>query len=439
MNRIAIIAALFAMAPQSAHAFCGFYVGKAGAELYNHASQVVLAHDGTRTVLTMSNDFQGNVTQFALVVPVPSVLKKEQVHVGDAELIKRIDGYSAPRLVEYFDANPCQNRVVYKKKSVVNFNDVMLEGEAADPTEKKHVKVEAAYTVGEYDIVILSSDQSNALESWLTGNGYALPVGAAAALEPYIKQKMKFFVAKVNLAEKEKAGVKQLRPLQIAYESEKFMLPIRLGMANSHGEQDLLIYFLTRKGRVECTNYKTEPMPTGVNVPVFVKEKFAEVYPAIFATAHKASNYRVVHTEYVWRSVGCDPCVDEPLQLSELKGLGLWWLADAQEDSYEVPLVTRLHVRYDREHFPEDLMFQETGDQENFQARYVLNHKATGDLSCPAGQTYLKQLDGKHATEAANLAKLTGWSDADVRKRMGSDAPTGSSGGDDGWYKNLWP
>jgi len=91
----------------SAHAFCGFYVGKSDAKLFNEASQVALVRDGERTVMTMSNDYKGALTDFALVVPVPSVLSKEQIHVGERKYIERLDAYSAPRLVEYFDPDPC--------------------------------------------------------------------------------------------------------------------------------------------------------------------------------------------------------------------------------------------------------------------------------------------------------------------------------------------
>jgi hypothetical protein len=87
LRSLSFLVALLAL-PGSAHAFCGFYVGKAGAELYNEASQVVLVRDGPRTVLTMSNDFKGNMKDFALVVPVPSVLEKEQIHIGDRKLIE---------------------------------------------------------------------------------------------------------------------------------------------------------------------------------------------------------------------------------------------------------------------------------------------------------------------------------------------------------------
>src|SRR4028118_597310 len=98
--------AVICFAP-TAWAFCGFYVAKADTKLYNKASQVVIARSGDRTVLTMANDYQGDVKDFALVVPVPVVLQQEQVRVGDPKIIKRLDDFSAPRLVEYFDPDPC--------------------------------------------------------------------------------------------------------------------------------------------------------------------------------------------------------------------------------------------------------------------------------------------------------------------------------------------
>ena len=91
----------------SALAFCGFYVAKADSKLYNKASQVVIARKDNRTVLTMANDYQGDVKDFAMVVPVPTVLKEEQVIVAKPKIIERLDAFSAPRLVEYFDEDPC--------------------------------------------------------------------------------------------------------------------------------------------------------------------------------------------------------------------------------------------------------------------------------------------------------------------------------------------
>ena len=98
------------LAAAQAHAFCGFYVGKADAGLFNEASQVILVRDGERTVISMLNDYKGDPSEFALVVPVPQVLRREQIHIGDKALFERVDAYSAPRLAEYYDPDPCARR-----------------------------------------------------------------------------------------------------------------------------------------------------------------------------------------------------------------------------------------------------------------------------------------------------------------------------------------
>ena len=100
------------------------------------------------------------------------------------------------------------------------------------------VTIEAQYTVGEHDILILSAQQSSGLETWLRENGYKIPAGASSVIASYLRQNMRFFVAKVNLTEQAKLGFTYLRPLQVAYESPKFMLPIRLGMVNADGRRN---------------------------------------------------------------------------------------------------------------------------------------------------------------------------------------------------------
>src|SRR5438552_12038367 len=131
---------------------------------------------------------------------------------------------------------------------------------------------------------MLSAKESAGLETWLRDNGYRIPAGASAVLGSYLKQGMRFFVARVNLGEQAKLGFSYLRPLQVAYESPKFMLPIRLGMVNADGAQELFVYALTRKGRVETTNYRTVKLPSDLDLPVYVKEQseFSKFYKAMF-------------------------------------------------------------------------------------------------------------------------------------------------------------
>jgi hypothetical protein len=442
---LTLLTCLNAAAPP-ASAFCGFYVGKADSKLFNEASQVILARDGERTVISMRNDFRGELTDFALVVPVPALLQKDQIHIGDPGIFERIDAYSAPRLAEYFDPDPCAMRDVLA--AAAPSTSARLASKVEESRARAQgVTVEARYTVGEYDIVILSATQSNGLESWLKENGYRIPANASRALQPYVRQGLKFFVAKVNLAEQAKTGFSYLRPLQFAFESERFMLPVRLGMLNASGPQDLVVYVLTRNGRVETTNYRTVKMPADVDLPTYVRDEFGGVYKALFETQAKREDYRVVWTEYFWDMGWCDPCAAEPLSAAELRGAGVFWLDDRAPSSGAAPLarpragaaqpvmLTRLHLRYTAATLPEDLMFQETKDRQNYQARYVLRHPWPGDAgACPEAKHYVREVALRQEREAQTLANLTGWNLNAIRDRMNIMAVPAPK-----WWERLWP
>ncbi len=282
--------------PESAHSFCGFYVAKADTKIFNKASQVVLARHDDKTVITMVNDFKGDPKEFAVVIPVPTLIEKGQINVGDKKVIDHLDAYTSPRLVEYFDGSPCQLALMERRMS----RDAALPAarSSVGRAEALGVTVQAQYTVGEYDIVILSAKQGQGLETWLKENGYRLPRGASEVLGSYIKQKMHFFVAKVNLQEQSKLGFSYLRPIQVAFESPKFMLPLRLGTLNADGYQELFIYTLTQKGRVEPTNYRSIKLPTGMELPVYIKTRFKDFYRDMFdqqveESRHARGVYRI--------------------------------------------------------------------------------------------------------------------------------------------------
>ncbi len=451
MRRVAsIVAVLTAAAAWNGPAllaFCGFYVAKADTKLFNKASQVVLVRQGDRTVLTMANDFKGDPKEFAVVIPVPTVLQRGQIHIGEKALLDHLDAYSAPRLVEYFDEDPCR---VYLMERAAAAPAPMAIGGAADGARRAKslgVTIEAQYTVGEYDILILSAQQSGGLETWLRENGYKVPAGAGDVLTSYIRQNLKFFVAKVNLKEQAKLGFTMLRPIQVAYESPKFMLPIRLGMVNADGPQELFVYALTSKGRVETTNYRTVKLPTGMDVPIYVKSRFPDFYKAMFSHQAAKENLSAIFTEYAWDMNWCDPCAADPLTSEELRQLGVFWVPESgpggrigpriplpMPSGTQAPFITRLHVRYDAAHFPEDLVFQETADRTNFQGRYVLRHSWTGDSACDAAVRYRAELTQRREREAQTLAMLTGWNINDIRRSMNAEAPPQPAA----WWQRIW-
>lgn len=414
-----------------AAAFCGFFVAKADTKLFNRSNQVIIARDGNRSVFTMMNDYQGNVKDFARIVPIPVVPRREDIRIGDPNIVKKLDAYSAPRLVEYFDEDPCEPprpMPTAVPSATVQMDSAPRRGRA----DALGVKIEASYQVGEYDVLILSATQQNGLATFLRREGYKLPAGAEKMLGDYLRSGMKFFVVRVNLERFDRSGGGFLNPIVMTYQSERFMLPIRLGTLNSPGtEQDLTLYLLSSEGQVETSNYRTAKIPTGQEVPLFVKNDFGKFYRDLFKTTHEREGRDVPLMEYAWDTGWCDPCSTEPPTPAELAEAGVFWRQQGNPNvkpalpALTIPqtpgkpvYLTRLHVRYTAKTYPQDLHFKVTKNTGNFQGRYVLRHPFTGAAECAAGRKYRASLPKRHEQQAQTLARLTGWNITDIRKCM---------------------
>jgi hypothetical protein len=401
-----ILCALSLATPQAAQAFCGFFVAGSNQQLYNNASHVVLLRKGNHTVLTMSNSYKGPPQDFALVVPVPVVLKKQQVRTPSAKVLSRVDELTAPRLVEYWEQDPCDT-----SGGGIGFGGMggkMKKGSAAradmdDSAAQYRVKIEAQFEVGEYDILILSAEESGGLEAWLRLQKYNIPQGAAAALAPYIQDQMKFFVAKVNIqkVKRDSHGIGLLSPLQFSYDANELRLPVRLGLLNAEAKQDLLVYVLHPTKRYEAANYPNVFIPTNLEVLDRVRQGFGAFYAELFDETLRRQNNRAVITEYSWDTGSCDPCPTPPLQAGDLVTLGAS-RNDAENESW---VVTRLHTRYDKLTLNEDLIFRaarpavggraeredgggpwkgvtRSDESNNFQARYIIRHYWGKKVTC---------------------------------------------------------
>ncbi len=403
------VAALAGAAP-TAHAFCGFYVNSGGSEMFNDATQVVLMRAGTRTVLSMQNNYQGPPEAFALVIPVPTVLQKEDVKTLPRAVFEHVDQMGAPRLVEYWEEDPCAPEPPMEAAGGFGFGRAGFgPGGGGTGEGSLGVKIEAKFEVGEYQVLILSAKDSTGLDTWLRQERYQIPPGAEPFLRPYVESGMKFFVAKVDPTKVTfKDGRAELSPLRFHYDSDEFNLPIRLGLANSSGTQDLIVSILAPAQRYEVANYKNVTIPTNLDVKDAVRDKFGEFYAALFdRTVEK--NPGAVVTEYAWQATNCDPCPGPVIDMSELTTLGLDVLGGAtgkaaRFDGNAMSMVlTRLHARYGKT-VTEDLVFKAAepivGGREhvvaggkleersrpdsinNFQARYAIRHEWTGPITC---------------------------------------------------------
>ena len=395
-----------ALAPATAHAFCGFYVAGSNQPMFNDATQVVLMRQGTRTVLSMQNNYKGPPDAFAMVIPVPVVLHEGDVKTLAKDVFSHVEQMGAPRLVEYWEQDPCRPPMPQEP--------MMMPSGVAMAVDKDEgaaigggVKVEARFNVGEYQIVILSAKDSTGLETWLRDQKYNIPAGAEPLLRPYVESGSKFFVAKVDPSKVAfENGRAALSPLRFYYDADEFSLPIRLGVANSSGTQDLIVNILAPNQRYEVANYDDVTVPTNLDVTPNVKDKFGAFYTALF-DATLAKHPGAVVTEYAWQATTCDPCPGPNLDQGDFLTLGADVLGGpaghpTRYDNQDFVL-TRLHARYAKD-VKNDLVFRQAspivGGREfvqsggqleqgaradtvnNFQARYAIRHPWTGPITC---------------------------------------------------------
>jgi MYXO-CTERM domain-containing protein len=408
-----------------AHGFCGFYVAGADAALYNDATMVVLMRDGQRTVLSMQNNYQGPPEDFALVIPVPVVLQEGDVKVLPSQVFDHVDQLAAPRLVEYWEQDPCEARERQKQAARRDRLGDVKYAEERSGSAGHGVTIEAQFVVGEYEVVILSAEDSLGLDTWLRQEQYNIPDGTEVVLRPYVQSGMKFFVAKVDV-EKVKFqagpdGVERvmLSPLRFHYDSPEFSLPVRLGLLNAKGQQELLVHILAPEQRYKAANYPNVTIPTNLVVKDEVREHFGQFYVSLFDHT-LAQTPKAVVTEYAWSASSCDPCPGPVLSRDELIVLGAdvlpryaasfdpqGQLIENSEGAWKIPsefVLTRLHARYDASSLGEDLVFTHTegiaggqgmpshgkldptvregNDWNSFQGRYAILHHWDGPVKC---------------------------------------------------------
>ena len=396
-----VLASVFAGG--AAHAFCGFYVSGADGALFNDATMVVMMREGKRTVLSMQNNYKGPPEDFAMVVPVPVVLKKDDVKTLDDQSFADVDRLSAPRLVEYWERDPCFEPYDEMESVLDGLGDDMMYDtqKSSAATEERQVRIEAQFKVGEYDVVILGADDSSALDTWLRANNYKIPQGAEPVLRPYIEGGMYFFVAKVDVDKVKFAdGRAKLSPLRFHYDTETFSLPVRLGLLNANGPQDLIVHILARGQRYEVANMPNVTIPTNLGVSSVARDQFGSFYAALFDRT-LATTPRAVVTEYAWASGSCDPCPGPALQPEHLNLFGLDTLANQDPWGW---VLTRLHARYSKGELKDDLVFaaappivggreiigaggelehgSSPASDNNFQGRYIIRNLWDGPINC---------------------------------------------------------
>jgi len=320
-------------------------------ELSFDVARVAIARQDSRTTFTVSINPSGDAQEFALVLPVPALLQEDEIRTLNPEIFSRLDGYSAPRRVT--DAGCATS-----SSDADTDTDTDSDSDSDSDTDTDGVEVEAQYLIGEYEITILSATESSGLQSWLDANGYYLPEGAEPRLQEYIDAESYFLAAKV--AEDTEADGEPLSPLQVAYDSEVFYIPIRLATLNSPGEQDMVIYAVTA-----TELFEKDTRRVGIaNYPEFdiadkciwgaASDDFNDFYEDQFTEAWEAMGEGAWTVEYAGTWNDANPTSSVSISREDIEALGF-------DESSGDHHLTRLRMRYTPEQATEDLIFYGSG------------------------------------------------------------------------------
>lgn len=307
-------------------------------------ARTAIVRQGTRTTFTVSVAPEGQAQDFALVMPVPALLEESDIAVLDAEVFARLEGYTGLLTVPDAGCAPAGGTT-----------DSSEGAGGGGGGERAEVQVEAEYLVGDYRITILSATESGALFTWLEGNGYHLADATIPVLEDYIEEGMYFMAAQVS-DDATLADGSALPPLQVAYDSESFSIPIRLAARNSTGEQDMLVYAVTDGdgARAGVSNYPEFEVPDVCIWGDPETDDFMEFYEDRFAPRWAAAGDAAWTVEWAGGFGDCSPCSGTQLTPEDLAALG--FAGDANSH-----FLTRIHMRYTTEAAVQDLMLYESG------------------------------------------------------------------------------
>ena len=180
----------------------------------------------------------------------------------------------------------------------------------------------------------------------------------------------------------------------------------------------MIVLALTHTGRVEVTNYQTAKMPTGVDVPEYIADRFGGFYDALFDRQVQRHDGRAVFLEYAWPvAANVAACATRARPRRSARPSCRSWAPTGRTASpASSPGCTSATTATTSR---KTCSFRRPPTTKSYQARYVINHHLSAAASaCRGAASYREALPGRMAAEQANVVRLTGWDEAAVSRAM---------------------
>lgn len=404
------------------------------------SSVIVVSRAENRTVLTVVPNYQYDGDKLAMLIPVPHLVADTQVRLTERALVSKILKYTAPRALQFKDPDQCklsQDTAVVLKKEAAVFSEIKMDSKAAG----EGVKVSALTKedLARRDIKAIIDDR-----------GYSLDKSYDEVFSSYLEKSTQFVWVEIENG----ASEHNIPVIQLAYESDNFILPVALSGINSSEAQELTLIFISKDGRVLSDNIESQLAPTDVTIPVYAGKDFVESYSNIFDQLITNDNFQSMFVEYAGDINWCPDCLlSTKLSPNELRALGAWWLDKAAskqagknkpkaKTSIDDVYVTRLHFKHTNKTVLGNVTFN---INQNDKSRHVSLYKSyLPNMSmpkCEEGRIYKSKLLDRFTKEAEHYAELSGKPVAAIKQKMeqgGQPFNIPISEEEVKWWENMW-
>jgi hypothetical protein len=197
-------------------------------DLHEPAQKAIILHKDNTETLILQVKYEGEVDEFAWVIPVPGY---PNVDVAEPLLFEEL----AYLTYKWY---PQKDRNGLFECGVIGRGGVSIPA----------VEVWEESTVGVYDYAILSATDPNALIDWLNSNGYAFPEDGQEIVNHYLAKQWYFIAIKITAgAEAEELDEGTIQPLKLYFVSNDIVYPLKISSLSSDLCEVLLYVFAEEK------------------------------------------------------------------------------------------------------------------------------------------------------------------------------------------------
>ncbi len=231
---------------------CGGFFCNNNSPVNQTAEQIIFVDHGDGSVTAVIQiQYQGPASSFAWLLPVPGT---PEISVSSNIAFQNLKRATDPQyILEIEYEGECAEELFFLDGAEAEFGGAAPPSAASEPA----VTVLDEGSVGPYDYVVISVDSSlaqpaDAAVDWLTANGYDVTAIGPEVLGPYLADGLNLVAFKLQKGNM----VGAIRPVQITYNSELPMIPIRPTAVAAQNDMGILVYVVSGEQAIP-KNYKS--------------------------------------------------------------------------------------------------------------------------------------------------------------------------------------